>query len=82
VDKERRRYSHSLSPSRLIPILVAMGGKSITVTGVPGLSGSPFAQSGQNSLTNHLLVAMPSLTDPNFSQTVALICDSPTSFRR
>ena len=27
------------------------------------------------SLTNHLLVAMPSLSDPNFAQTVALICE-------
>ncbi len=27
------------------------------------------------SLTNHLLIAMPSLTDPNFSQTVALVCE-------
>jgi putative transcriptional regulator len=26
-------------------------------------------------LTNQLLIAMPSLSDPNFSQTVALICD-------
>ena len=52
-----------------------MGGKSITVTGVPGIGGSPFAESAQNSLTNHLLIAMPSLTDPNFSQTVALICE-------
>ena len=26
-------------------------------------------------LTNQLLIAMPSLGDPNFSQTVALICD-------
>jgi putative transcriptional regulator len=75
VDTERRRYSHSLSPSRVIPILAAMGGKSITVTGVPSISGSPFAQSAQNSLTNHLLIAMPSLSDPNFSQTVALICE-------
>jgi putative transcriptional regulator len=75
VDTERRRYSHSLSPSRVIPILAAMGGKSITVTGVPSISGSPFAESAQNSLTNHLLIAMPSLSDPNFSQTVALICE-------
>jgi putative transcriptional regulator len=32
---------------------------------------------GENfaSLTNHLLIAMPSLTDPNFAQTVALICE-------
>ncbi|HUI61336.1 MAG TPA: YqgE/AlgH family protein, partial [Steroidobacteraceae bacterium] len=28
-----------------------------------------------SSLTNHLLIAMPSLSDPNFSQTVALICE-------
>ncbi len=27
------------------------------------------------SLTNHLLVAMPSLADPNFAQCVALICE-------
>ena len=30
--------------------------------------------SGTN-LSNHLLVAMPSLEDPNFSQTVTLICE-------
>lgn len=28
-----------------------------------------------NNLSNHLLVAMPSLDDPNFSQTVSLICE-------
>ena len=27
------------------------------------------------SLTNHLLIAMPSLSDPNFAQTVTLICE-------
>jgi len=27
------------------------------------------------SLTNHLLIAMPSLADPNFSQAVTLICE-------
>ncbi len=26
-------------------------------------------------LTNHLLIAMPSLADPNFSQTVTLVCE-------
>src|SRR5258708_34659679 len=26
-------------------------------------------------LTNHLLIAMPAMGDPNFSQSVALICD-------
>ena len=53
-----------------------MGGKNITVTGVPGIgSNSPFAESAQNSLTNHLLIAMPSLSDPNFAQTVSLICE-------
>jgi len=29
----------------------------------------------QLSLTSHLLVAMPSLADPNFAQTVTLICE-------
>jgi putative transcriptional regulator len=28
-----------------------------------------------SSLTNHLLVAMPSLTDPEFVQAVALVCE-------
>ncbi|MBK7252000.1 MAG: YqgE/AlgH family protein [Gammaproteobacteria bacterium] len=27
------------------------------------------------SLTNHLLIAMPSLADPNFAQTVTIICE-------
>lgn len=27
------------------------------------------------SLTNHLLIAMPSLADPNFAQTVVLVCE-------
>jgi putative transcriptional regulator len=41
----------------------------------PG-SGSPvFADGGVGSLTNHLLIAMPQLNDPNFAQTVALICE-------
>ena len=31
--------------------------------------------SGITSLSNHLLIAMPQLTDPNFSQTVSLICE-------
>ncbi len=30
---------------------------------------------GITSLSNHLLIAMPQLTDPNFSQTVSLICE-------
>ena len=30
---------------------------------------------GVTSLSNHLLIAMPQLTDPNFSQTVSLICE-------
>lgn len=39
-------------------------------------SGSPvFADGEPGSLTNHLLIAMPRLNDPNFSQTVALICE-------
>ncbi len=39
-------------------------------------SGSPvFADGEPGSLTNHLLIAMPRLTDPNFAQTVTLICE-------
>jgi putative transcriptional regulator len=37
--------------------------------------GPPFAESPPGSLTNHLLIAMPQLSDPNFVQTVALICE-------
>jgi putative transcriptional regulator len=50
-------------------------------TNPPGGGDSPFterADAGESldaGLTNHLLVAMPSLTDPVFSQTVALICE-------
>src|SRR5690606_31154149 len=33
------------------------------------------AMSKEGSLTNHLLVAMPGLDDPNFAQTVTLICE-------
>ncbi len=29
----------------------------------------------ESSFTNHLLIAMPSLADPNFSQTVTLVCE-------
>lgn len=43
---------------------------------------SPFAGApilgavmSEETLTNHLLVAMPSLADPNFAQTVTLICE-------
>ena len=36
---------------------------------------APFADSPPGSLTNHLLIAMPSLADPNFAQTVTLICE-------
>ena len=27
------------------------------------------------TLTNHLLIAMPSLADPNFAQSVTLVCE-------
>ncbi|HUL18341.1 MAG TPA: YqgE/AlgH family protein, partial [Steroidobacteraceae bacterium] len=35
----------------------------------------PFAEGPAGGLTNHLLIAMPQLADPNFAQTVALICE-------
>ena len=36
---------------------------------------SPFPEGSPAGLTNHLLIAMPQLSDPNFAQTVALICE-------
>jgi putative transcriptional regulator len=30
---------------------------------------------GEQSFTNHLLIAMPALADPNFSQAVTLVCE-------
>ncbi len=51
-----------------------MGAKKI-IAEVPGMPGSLFAEGTQNSLTNHLLIAMPSMQDPNFAQTVSLICE-------
>lgn len=41
----------------------------------PGSDSPVFADGGVGSLTNHLLIAMPRLNDPNFAQTVALICE-------
>src|SRR5882757_8059690 len=73
--KNGRSDGDSLSPPPGIPILADMGGKSISVTGTTGIAGTPFAEAVPGSLTNHLLIAMPSLSDPNFSQTVALICE-------
>jgi putative transcriptional regulator len=36
---------------------------------------SLLGSAGAGGLTNHLLIAMPSLLDPNFAQTVTLICE-------
>ena len=58
-----------------------MGGKHDSpVSGGDPRSGeagahAPFAESSPGGLTNHLLIAMPQLADPNFAQTVALICE-------
>ena len=37
--------------------------------------GSVITEEARGSLTNHLLIAMPQLADPNFAQPVALICE-------
>jgi putative transcriptional regulator len=37
--------------------------------------GPTFTDGQPGSLTNHLLIAMPQLLDPNFAQTVAIICE-------
>jgi len=34
-----------------------------------------LAAMSETSLTNHLLIAMPTLADPNFSQTVTVVCE-------
>src|ERR1700689_5486439 len=56
-----------------------MGGKHSSLSGsdLPGeAAGGPmFADAEGGSLTYHLLIAMPQLSDPNFAQTVALICE-------
>ncbi|HXZ59407.1 MAG TPA: YqgE/AlgH family protein [Steroidobacteraceae bacterium] len=41
----------------------------------PRSSSPVFTDGAPGSLTNHLLIAMPQLNDPNFAQTVALICE-------
>jgi putative transcriptional regulator len=35
----------------------------------------PSKQSASSNLCNHLLIAMPGMEDPNFAQTVTLICE-------
>ncbi|PWQ94294.1 YqgE/AlgH family protein [Leucothrix arctica] len=35
----------------------------------------PSKQSASSNLRNHLLIAMPAMEDPNFAQTVTLICE-------
>jgi len=54
-----------------------MGGKHIEMTGGEerGEGEGPFGDSEGGSLTNHLLIAMPQMSDPNFAQTVAIICE-------
>ncbi|HEY3785554.1 MAG TPA: YqgE/AlgH family protein [Steroidobacteraceae bacterium] len=52
------------------------GNESTAVLGGTPLPESEDRSEGPvSSLTNQLLIAMPSLLDPNFSQTVALICE-------
>ena len=65
-----------------MPILRGMGGKYDSPASGEDPPGDeeagddpPFAEGGPGSLTNHLLIAMPQLSDPNFAQTVALICE-------
>ena len=53
----------------------AMAGKHSSPSGETTSSAPRFADSQGGSLTNHLLIAMPQLLDPNFAQTVAIICE-------
>jgi putative transcriptional regulator len=60
-----------------------MGGKQSSVSGdTPDIpdediagDGPTFTDGEPGSLTNHLLIAMPQLLDPNFAQTVAIVCE-------
>ena len=55
-----------------------MGGKHSSASSDPAAetgSGPVFADNEGGSLTNHLLIAMPQLLDPNFAQTVAIVCE-------
>ena len=51
------------------------GGSAPASEGLRGAETTPLAEAAGGSLTNHLLIAMPQLADPNFAQTVALICE-------
>ena len=73
-----KRIKRSLRLTAPMPILVSWPRKHSSVSGsdVPGEeSGPALGDAGGGSLTNHLLIAMPQLADPNFAQTVALICE-------
>jgi len=79
---EGRHRFCSLSNPAGVRILQTMSGKESTRSSI--LGGPPLTDvedkeggpdSSQPTLTNQLLIAMPSLADPNFSQTVALICE-------
>jgi putative transcriptional regulator len=55
-----------------------MGGKHSSASSDPAAetgSSPVFGDNEGGSLTNHLLIAMPQLLDPNFAQTVAIICE-------
>ncbi len=51
------------------------GADSATAASATAAGEEGVTESSGSSLTNQLLIAMPSLADPNFSQTVALICE-------
>src|ERR1700688_3135245 len=61
-----------ITPNRAPPRVSSLRGglldPTLTFAGVHHMSDSGY-------LTNQLLIAMPAMGDPNFSQTVALICD-------
>ena len=52
-----------------------MAGKHSSLSGSASPAAPRFADAQSGSLTNHLLIAMPQLLDPNFAQTVAIICE-------
>ena len=52
-----------------------MSGKHSSLSSSADPQAPKSAEPYGGSLTNHLLIAMPQLLDPNFAQTVAIICE-------
>jgi len=55
--------------------MALMDDYELTVAASPDRSVTIFTMRQQNQLTNHFLIAMPGLADPNFFHTVTYLCE-------